>query len=113
MYYKNDEHRDLFLTLKQKAGQGDDCEYISALYVLAALGKQVATYVQSDDIDFKDLLTDIVQVGSSSERALARLAASLFNTSTWPISIGYVFRYLDEENTKVALQALEIRYLMR
>ena len=39
MYFKNDKHRGLFLTLKQRAGQGNDCEYTAALYVLSALGK--------------------------------------------------------------------------
>ena len=44
---------------------------------------------------------------------MIKLAATLFNYSSWPAKIGDIFYHLDEENTKVALQALEIRYLMR
>lgn len=113
MYFKNNEHKELFLALKNKAGQGNDCEYTSALYVLAALGKRVAIYLGSDGIDFMILLTDIAQVGSSSEQALTKLAASLFNDSTWHVPIGEIFRHLDEENTRVAIEALKIRYLVR
>ena len=112
MYYKNDEHQKRALAMKSKAGQGNDCEYCSAIYVLAALDKSVEKHVQLGGIKFLGLFKD-AEVWSSSERSLLRLAATLFNASTWPVSVEDVFYSLDEENTRVALQALEIRYLMR
>lgn len=112
MYFKNDEHKELFMSLKEKAGQGNDCEYTAAIYVLSAMGKSVEKHVQPGAIKFLDLFKD-AEVWSSSERSLLRLAATLFNASTWPVTIEDVFYSLDEENTRVALQALEIRYLMR
>jgi hypothetical protein len=46
MYYKNNEHQKRALAMKNKAGQGNDCEYCSAIYVLAALDKPVEKHVQ-------------------------------------------------------------------
>ncbi|MDD3057137.1 MAG: hypothetical protein PHO72_02400 [Sphaerochaeta sp.] len=111
-YFKNNDHRDQFLILKAKAGQGNDCEYCSAIYVLAALGKSVEKHVQLGGIKFLALFKD-AEVWSSSEKALVKLAAALFNADAWPVTIEDVFYSLDEENIRVALQALEIRYLMR
>ena len=112
MYFRDDRHRDIFLALRQKAGVGKDCEYDSALYVLSALGKPIEKYVQPGAIEFKKL-KQVSRAWSSSEKALLRLAAALFNASTWPVTIEDVFYSLDEDNVRVALQALEIRYLMR
>ena len=113
-YFKNNDHRDQFLALKQKAGQGKDCEYDSALYVLAALEKHVEEYVsKGGGIKFPQLFED-AEVWSSSERALLRLAGVLFGFGAGvSVTVEDVFWHLDEENCRVALQALEIRYLMR
>lgn len=53
MYFKNDEHKELFLALKEKVGQqGNDCEYTVALYVIAAIGKPIrASILKSGEID--------------------------------------------------------------
>lgn len=112
MYFKNDEHRDLFLALRQRAGQGNDCEYTAALYVLSALGKPIERFVQPGAIKFPQL-KKASRAWSSSEKAMIKLAATLFNYSSWPAKIGDIFYHLDKENTKVALQALEIRYLIK
>ena len=112
MYFKSDDHKKLFLALKQKAGQGDDCEYTAALYVLSTLGKPILKYIQPDGIEFSSLFNDSI-AWSSSERALIKLAAALFNAARSPAYIDEVFYSLDEENTRVALQGLELRYLMR
>lgn len=112
MYFKDDKHKELFLALKQKAGQGNDCEYTAALYVLSALGKPIEKYVQPGAIEFKKL-KQVSRAWSSSERALIKLAATLFNAARSPAYIDEVFYSLDEENTRVALQGLELRYLMR
>lgn len=113
MYFKNDEHKELFLALKEKTGQGNDCEYTAALYVMAAIGKPVrSSLFIRGGINFSEWF-DESSVWSSSEKALAKLAATLFNSGTWPVNIDDVFRHLDEENTRVAIEALKIRYLIR
>ncbi len=112
MYFIDDVHKNRFMVLKAKADQGNDCEYSSALYVLAALGKPIEKYVQPGAIEFKKL-KQVSRAWSSSEKALIKLAATLFNSSVWSVKVSDVFRHLDEENTRVALQGLEIRYLMR
>jgi hypothetical protein len=108
MYFKDDKHKELFLALKEKAGQGDDCEYTAALYVLAALGKPVEEYVgEGGGIRFADLFAN-AEVWSSSERALLRLAGVLFGFGAGvSVTVEDVFWHLDEENCRVALQALE------
>lgn len=112
MYYKNDEHQKRALAMKNKAGQGSDCEYCSAIYVLAALDKPVEDYIQPGVIAIRALKKDSA-VWSSSEKALVKLAISLFGAGAHSARIDEVFWSLDEENTRVALQALEIRYLIR
>jgi hypothetical protein len=111
MYFRDDRHRDIFLALRQKAGVGKDCEYDSALYVLSALGKSVIpNYIDLATIKMR-ALKRVAAPWSSSEKALVNLAAALFGAGKADLSD--VFWHLDEENTRVALQALEIRYLMR
>jgi len=46
---------------------------------------------------------------SSSEKALLRLAAALFNSS-WKADINDVFWSLDHDNVNLALEALKIRF---
>jgi hypothetical protein len=41
------------------------------------------------------------------------LMVSICTEKSPPVRVADVFRHLDEENTRVALQGLEIRYLMR
>ena len=113
MYFKNDEHQKLFTFLKQKAGQGNNCEYTAAIYTLAALGKSasVIKYVLLGEIKFPALFK-VAKVWSSSEKALLKLAASLFNASSWPVPVGDVFYHLDSNNSRVAIEAIKIRYLV-
>jgi hypothetical protein len=66
--------------------------------------------VFADGIDFPALFTT-AEVWSSGEKALLKLAASLFSAGTWPANIQEIFYNLDVENTQVAFQALKIRYL--
>lgn len=112
MYFKSDKHKELFLALKAKAGQGIDCEYTAALYVLSAVGKPVEQYVHPGVIEVRKL-KQASAAWSSSEKALLKLAATLFNDSTWQAKVGDVFHHLDEDNARIALQGLEIRYLIR
>jgi hypothetical protein len=60
-------------------------------------------------IEFEKL-KQVSRAWSSSEKALLKLAATLFNEQA---KVRDVFHHLDEDNCRVALQALEIRYLMR
>lgn len=111
MKFKNKEHQDLFNVLVEKAGQGvGDPEYSSAIYVLSAIGKNVSKYVLAGEIKFPALFK-AAKVWSSGEKALLRLAATLFNAGTYPVTINDVFYHLDDENQLVAIRGLAIRYM--
>ena len=109
MYFKSKEHQEFFKSLIMRAGQDNDVEYSAALYVLAAIGKEVSKYVLLGEIKFPALFR-IAKVWSSSEKALLKLSATLFNAGTWSAKIGDVFYHLDNENSKVAIEAIKIRY---
>jgi len=111
MYFKTSEHQDLFNKLVRKAGQGHNSEYTAAIYTLAVIGKEVSNSVQAGGgIKFRALFK-AAEVWSSGERALLRLAATLFSAGTWPVAVDDVFYNLDADNCRVAIQAIEIRYL--
>ena len=110
MKFKSKAHQDLFNVLVEKAGQGGDPEYSAAIYVLSAIGKEVSKYVLSGEIKFPALFK-AAEVWSSGEKALLRLAATLFNAGTWPVAVDDVFYHLDGENQLVAVRGLAIRYM--
>ncbi len=110
MYFKTVEHQKMFNSLLKKAGQGNDLEYTAAIYTLSAIGKDVREYILSGEIKYPALFK-VASVWSSGEKALLRLSATLFNASTWSVNIDDIFHHLDADNCRVAIQAIEIRYL--
>ncbi|WP_041274661.1 hypothetical protein [Desulforamulus reducens] len=112
MKFKNEQHQNLFNKLLSKIGTWatKDKEYCSACFALAATEKQnVFKYVDHEGIDFDQLLKDS-KLWSSGERALVKLAATLFNSQGFPLTVQEVFYSLDHENTQAALKAIGIRY---
>ncbi|MBS3885588.1 MAG: hypothetical protein KGZ56_00865 [Dethiobacter sp.] len=110
MWFKNQYHEDLYNCLLAKAQVTRDCEYCSALYVLAATGKtNVVSFVQRREIDF-DGLKKAMKAWSHSEKGLVKLAATLFNSTVHSAKVDDVFQWLDEKNVRVAINALQIRY---
>jgi hypothetical protein len=111
MYFKTSEHQNLFNKLVRKANQEHNSEYTAAIYTLAAIGKGVSNFVQvGGGIKFPALFK-AAEAWSSGEKALLRLAATLFSAGTWPVAVDDVFYNLDQNNCRVAIQAIEIRYL--
>jgi hypothetical protein len=55
VYFKSKEHQEFFKSLIMRTGQGNDVEYSAALYVLAAIGKEVSKYVLLGEIKFPAL----------------------------------------------------------
>ncbi|KKM13039.1 hypothetical protein SY88_00265 [Clostridiales bacterium PH28_bin88] len=110
MWFKDTEHQNSYAELRERAGvASSDREYRAALYVLAALNKPVEGYVFQRRIAF-DALLKAARPWSSGEKALIRLAATLFNGHAWKAKVHDVFYILDPSNCQVALEALRIRY---
>jgi len=109
VYFKSKEHEKSFNGLVIRAGQGNDSEYTAAVYVLSALGKRIEKYVLPGEIKYPALFR-VAKVWSSSEKALLKLSATLFNAGAWSAKIGDTFHHLDAENREVAIEAIKIRY---
>jgi hypothetical protein len=110
MHFASEDHADTYEALASMAQVGRDREFQAALYVLAAIRyKHLRQYVEPGGIRITALMEDS-KPWSTSEKALVRLAATLFNSGAWPVPVGDIFYSLDETNTGVALEALSIRY---
>ncbi len=109
MYWKNERHQERFKELQSKVGVTGDREYDSAIYLLAAIGKQLGDYVDRSAIKF-DTLKKAARPWSSGEKALVNLAANLFTAGYFKADVFMVFQYLDEDLTRAAIQALQIRF---
>ena len=109
MHFVSEAHRGRYETLSDRAQAGDDREYQSALYVLAALDKDLEQFVGYWKIDFPALKRASRQ-WSSGEKAMIKLAANLFNNTSWRANITDVFCPLGRDFTQVALEGLRLRY---
>lgn len=109
MHFVSEAHQERYETLSAQVQAGNDREFQSALYVLAAVGKNMQPFVSPGTIHFSKLMKAI-KPWSSGEKALVKLAATLYNDTAWPVKIGDVFFSLDSANTKVALEGLRLRY---
>lgn len=109
--FKDIHHQQKYQALLSKAKGGSSTEYSAALYLLSALDhKDISDYVASYEINFPSLLR-VSRPWSTGEKALVKLASVVFNDTSFKANLGDVFRSLDEENTRVALEALRIRYM--
>lgn len=108
--FKDDQHRARFQAMWRKAARPpEDLEWRSALYVLASLEKEgLLDCIHDGYIDF-EVLYQLSDDWSTSEKALCRLAHELYN-SRGNITISQLFQDLDTDNTQVALEALRLRY---
>jgi len=109
MWFKSDEHEKSFIELMKLGRVSRDRGYQAALYALAATGKNVREYVSPGEIHFDELLGDAAP-WSSGEKALVKLAATLFNSAAWPVTVQDIFYSLDKDNLRVAVEALMVRY---
>lgn len=114
MYFKSDYHEEQTKMLLKKFRKSDvlqDIEYGSFAYIVGATYKaeKIAETIDEEGIDL-DKLYEIIGVFSSSEQGMIRFALQCFNSSIDDIKLSDVMRPLDDENTKVIKQAIEIRY---
>jgi hypothetical protein len=98
VWFKDAKQERLYRALCDKAQvQAGEREYLASLYVLAALDKPVERFVLPREIDFPALVKQ-ARPWSSGEKALVKLAATLFNSTFWKVSLHDVFCRLDSTN---------------
>ncbi|QGG46860.1 hypothetical protein [Heliorestis convoluta] len=114
MYWKNEEHKSRYMMFLVLTGKKKlDCEYGSALYLLAAITSKksmlISQFIDDEGIDFVEL-QESSKEWSRSEKAMIHLAANLFSAGYMEADVYSSFSTLDPENTKAAIQALSIRF---
>lgn len=115
IYYKSDLHEEDTKFLLGKFNKKDvmqDVEYGVFSYIVGAIYKaeQIAKAIDEDGNINLDDLYEIIEVFSASEKVMIRFALQCFNSSIDDIKFSEVMRALDNENTIVIKQAIEIRY---
>lgn len=115
IYFKSNLHEELTKLLLEKMGKESllqNIEYGSFAYVVGATYKvnQIIHTIDDDNNIDLDELYNIMGVFSTSEQGMIRFALQCFNTSIDDIKLSDVMRPLDDENTKVIKQAIDIRY---
>ena len=111
MEWTDYKHMECFQELIKKAeARVSEKNWRAALFLLSSplLGRRCAKYIKPREIGFTELMEEI-KPWSSSEKALTRLAAALFNNS-WKIDINDIFWSLDLDNTALALEAIKLRF---
>lgn len=112
MKFADELHRQEFEKLVNKChAQMGEKDIRAAVYLLSSpllSRKRCERFVHACGIRFSEL-QEKCGAWSSSERGLAKLAASLFNSS-WKADVNDVFWNLDAENVDLALEALRIRF---
>lgn len=114
IYFKDVEHKEqmnLVLKSLNKSNMLDDIEYGSFAYVVGAVykGKQLEKGITEDGIDL-DYIYEKIKVFSHSEQVMLKFALQCFNGSIDDIKLSDVMRPLDQYNTKVIKQVIDIRY---
>lgn len=110
LWFKDARHEAVYRELQAKTRVTSGRDILASLYVLAAIEKEgLPKYVSEGSIDFASLL-ETSKPWSSGEKALAKLAATLFNSTAWPATTDEVFYSLDADNFRVATEALALRY---
>lgn len=96
--YKDKERQSLFYVL---AGNDDLYKQVDKIYDFKK--QQLNCMNEDGEVDLDDIFV------SSSSSSLFKLALELYNQST-PISVNNLFRSLDDNNAKLAINAIKIRY---
>lgn len=96
--YKDKERQSLFYVL---SGNDDLYKQVDKIY---NFGKQQLNCInENGEVDLEDIFV------SSSSSSLLKLALELYNQSI-SISVHDLFRSLDDNNAKLAINAIKIRY---
>ena len=82
----------------------------ATVYALSGIGMAhvIKPLIHGHYIDMEALITEGAK-WSSGEKALLKLASNIYD-SDFPATIHEVFSSLDDENTKLALETLRLRY---
>jgi hypothetical protein len=117
MYFINEYHEGLFHKFLDKLGylptlesKRLDPEYGAFAYLMAAVQKEYAMNCFDEEGIHEQQLKEKIDVWSSGERALARLAMQLFNSRMDNITTYEVFYSLGDDWAKAAIQGMKIRY---
>lgn len=116
--YLNKEHEERYEILIKKSGMiHEDREREALFYIVAGNSdlykqidkvydfkkQQLKCITEDGQVDFSNIYT------SSSSKALILLGIELFNGGA-QIAVSDVFRYLDKQNSILALESIRIRY---
>lgn len=112
-YFKNARHKSKFqylidLMASYYESRKSCPQYLVAVYILAAINKDYEGYIGEEGIDFPRLLED-AESWSSSEKRMAQLACTLFNTYM-DVGVNALFYNLDAYNYCVVMQAINFIY---
>jgi len=102
MYFKSETHEGLFEQYRQLSQADNDREYNSLCYLLAATGKPLSKYFKPRNVAIRSIMA-ASNKWSSGEKALVKLAVNIF-TDSGKASCNEVFKKLDSENVRVALE---------
>lgn len=118
VYFKDDDHKELFYLMMEKL-KTDDIDYTSFAYLASSIGKtELLDAVDARRVKHEQLL-DLSSPYSSSEKAMIELGYQLFNGNNLyerdekPVfsTVNNIFYSLDSNNREVALSAIKSRYL--
>jgi hypothetical protein len=109
MYFADLGHKRSYNQLSERLTE-DDKRLVATVYALSAIGKneKISQYIHGHWIDPEGLLGEGSK-WSTGEKALLALATNIYD-SNCPANVHDVFYCLDENNTKVALETLKLRY---
>lgn len=109
MYFADLGHKRSYNQLSERLTE-DDKRLVATVYALSAIGKNemISQYIHGHWIDPEGLLGEGSK-WSTGEKALLALATNIYD-SNCPANVHDVFYCLDENNTKVALETLKLRY---
>lgn len=96
--YKDKERQSLLYVI---SGNGDLYKQVGKIYDFEK--QQLNCINENGEVDLEDIFV------SSSSNALLRLGLELYNQST-SISVNNLFRNLDDNNARLAINAIKIRY---
>lgn len=96
--YKDKERQSLLYVL---AGNDDLYKQVNKIYDFNK--QQLNCMNENGEVNLEDIFV------SSSSSSLLKLGLELYNQST-SISVNQVFRNLDDNNSKLAINAIKIRY---
>lgn len=96
--YKDKERQSLFYVL---SGNDDLYKQVDKIYNFNK--QQLKCMNENGEVNLEDIFV------SSSSNALLKLGLELYNQST-AISVNQVFKNLDDNNGKLAINAIKIRY---